>query len=262
MFSLTKKNNKLSNTNIKMANYSTNDSYLFSKIEKLLEYEKYEEAIKTLEDEVNNKPNYADSYYFLGKIYEIAEFDGGKYYQKMESNYNKYLELAPNGRYADKANLKIAQYYVSIGLKNQDIAILDRALIILNRLNQSNKDVKMALGAIYLNKQNYDKAISEFEKSAGLEPNELIIKYNSLGYAYIKNGDFKNARKVLEIAAIIDSGNKFVHNNLGHVYFKQGEFGLAKKSFENAIKIDPTYEKAKANLIDTEAELKIRAANE
>lgn len=244
-------------------NYSTiNNSNLFNKIEILVNKEDYNQAIKLLEDEIKTHPNTPDSYYLLGKIYESVEFENGKYYQKMDYYYNKYLTLAPKGEFADKASLKIAQYYISIGLKNQDVAILDKALLILNGLDKSNKDVKMALGAIYLNKQNYDKAISEFEKSAGLEPNELIIKYNSLGYAYIKNGDFKNARKVLEIAAVIDSGNKFVHNNLGHVYFKQGEFELAKKSFVNAIKIDPAYEKAIANLNDTESELKKRTANE
>jgi tetratricopeptide (TPR) repeat protein len=58
----------------------------------------------------------------------------------------------------------------------------------------------MAFGAIYLDKNNFQQAITEFENSANLEPDELRVKYNSLGLAYIKTGRYGNAEKALTIA--------------------------------------------------------------
>jgi tetratricopeptide (TPR) repeat protein len=113
----------------------------------------------------------------------------------------------------------------------------------------------MALGAIYLDKQNYSEAITQFESSANLPPDELKIKYNSLGLAYIKKGLYAKAEKVLEIAVIIEPDNKFAHNNLGFAYSRLGKINDAKKHFKIALQLDPMYDNAQKNLIFTEKEL-------
>jgi len=104
------------------------------------------------------------------------------------------------------------------------------------------------LGAIYLDKRNYDQAIIEFEKSANLPPSELKIKYNSLGLAYIKKGAYGKAERILEIAVKIDPRDKYAHNNLGFVYATQGKLLNARAQFIEALKIDPSYKNAEKNL--------------
>ena len=167
----------------------------------------------------------------------------------------------PNGRYVNHAKLKAAQYFVSIGLMKQNPSYIDKAEKYLLSLDQTDGKVKMALGAIYLDKQNYDQAILEFEKSANLPPSELKIKYNSLGLAYIKKGLYDKAEKVLEIAIKIEPNDKFAHNNLGFAYAQQNKFDEAIIHFKGALNIDPSYNNAKKNLLYVEKELSKKPRN-
>ena len=118
----------------------------------------------------------------------------------------------------------------------------------LKSLDQNNNDVRMVLGAIYLDRANFSQAIAEFEKSANLQPNELRLKYNSLGLAYIKTRKYGNAENVLKIAIQIEPDNKFAHNNLGFVYLQLRKFKEAKLEFQEALKVDPNYKNAQDNL--------------
>lgn len=104
------------------------------------------------------------------------------------------------------------------------------------------------MGAIYLDKQNYDQAITVFEKSTNLPPSELKLKYNSLGLAYIKKGSYAKAEKILEIAVRISPKDKYARNNLGFVYVQQGKLKEAKHQFAEAVELDPSYKNAVENL--------------
>lgn len=208
----------------------------------------FEIAIDELNEEIKKYQDHAQAYFLLGKIYEDKDFSGKKYYSKMLSNYKKYIELKPKGKRIDYAKLRVAQYYIREGLTQQNIEYLSDAEILLKSLDQNNNDVKMSLGAIYLDKQNYDQAIAMFEKSANLEPSELKLKYNSLGLAYIKKKEYAKAGRVLEIAIKIDSKDKYAHNNLGFIYAQQGKLKDAKDHFSKALTIDPSYKNAAQNL--------------
>lgn len=205
-------------------------------------------AINELNADLERNPNHAQSYFLLGKIYEDATFPDGKYFSKMVNNYEKYIELRPHGLRVEYAKLKSAQYFISIGLMQQNTEALEKAENYLITLNQDDNDVRMGLGAIYLDKKNFKQAIAEFEKSANLQPNELRLKYNSLGLAYIQTGRYGNAENVLKIAIQIEPKNKFAHNNLGFVFMRLRKFKEAESQFEEALKIDPKYKNAKDNL--------------
>ena len=208
----------------------------------------YGVAIDELNEEIKKYPDHAQAYFLLGKLYEDIEFKEGKYYSKMQSNYEKYIELKPKGKRIDYVKLRIAQHYIRIGLTQQKIELLDKAEEYLKSLDPKNSDVGMALGAIYLDKQNYDQAIAVFEKSTNLPPSELKLKYNSLGLAYIKKGHMLKLKKILEIAIKIDTQDKYAHNNLGFVYVQQGKLKEADEQFSEAVKLDPSYENAVKNL--------------
>lgn len=215
----------------------------------------FKAAIDELHEETRKDTSHAQAYFLLGYIYETIEFPEGKYYSKMIDNYEKYIELKPTGKRNRYVKMRVAQYYVQNGLKQQDIRLLDKAEKLLLSLNQLDGSVRMALGAIYLNKENYDKAILEFEKSANLPPTEIKLKYNSMGLAYIKKGLYAKARNYLEIAVKIDPRDKYAHNNLGFVYAQQGELAVAKTHFVKALELDSSYENAKKNLRWVEKEL-------
>jgi superkiller protein 3 len=215
----------------------------------------YGVAIDELKEEIKKYPNHAQAYFLLGKIYEDIEFPEGKYYSKMISNYEKYIDLKPKGKRIEYVKLKVAQYYIQVGLIQQKVEYLGKAEEYLKSLDQTNSNVKMALGAIYLDKQNYDKAIVEFEKSANLAPTELKLKYNSLGLAYIKKKSYAKAEKILNIAVKIDPDDKYAYNNLGFVYAQQGKLKEAKIHFAEALTLDPSYKNAEKNLLWVEKEI-------
>lgn len=217
----------------------------------------YGVAIEELNEEIKKYPNHAQVYFLLGKIYEDVEFKQGRYYSKMLSNYEKYIELKPNGKRIDYVKLRVAQHYIRVGLTQQDAERLDidKAEEYLKSLNQYNSDVRMALGAIYLDKENYDQAIAAFEKSINLSPSELKLKYNSLGLAYIKKGAYAKAEKILEIAVRISPKDKYARNNLGFVYVQQWKLKEAREQFDEAVKLDPSYKNAVGNLQFVENEL-------
>jgi|SRR3989304_6353296 len=219
------------------------------------EKKEYGIAIDELKEETRKYPEHAQAFFLLGKIYEDVEFKDGKYYSKMVSNYEKYIELKPEGKRIDYVKLRAAQYYIRDGLAEQNVDLLDKAEEYLKSIDQSNSDVKMALGAIYLNEQNYDQAIAEFEKSINLPPSELKLKYNSLGLAYIKKQSYAKAEKILEIAVRISPKDKYARNNLGFVYVQQGKLNEAREQFAEAVKLDRSYKNAVENLQWVENEL-------
>jgi len=221
----------------------------------------YDVAVDGLKKELEKYPNHAQAYFLLGKIYEDVKFPEGKFYSIMVSNYEKYIKLKPKGKRIDYVKLRVAQYYIQIGLRENNIEKLNKAEEYLKSLDQNSSDVKMALGAIYLDKKNYDQAIVEFEKSANLPPSELKIKYNSLGLAYIKKRAFGKAEKILEIAVKIDPKDKYAHNNLGFVYAMQGKLMNAKAQFIEALDLDPSYKNAEKNLNWVEEEINKRKDN-
>jgi tetratricopeptide (TPR) repeat protein len=198
---------------------------------------------------------HAQAYYLLGKIYEEAIFDDGVYYSKMAKNYDKYIQIKPSGKRINDAKLKAAQYYISIGLNQKEPQYLDRAEIYLKALDQSDSAVRMSLGAIYLDKQNYEQAIAAFEKTTNFSISEIKLKYNSLGLAYLKRGDYAKAANVFEIAIKINPEDKYAHNNLGVAYVKQGKLIAAQNQFLEALKLDPVYRKAQINKIWTDGEM-------
>lgn len=205
-------------------------------------------AIAELESEVKKNPLHAQAYFLAGKIFEDIDFPGGKYLSKMAVYYEKYIEQKPNGVKAEYCKLKLAQYYVKIGLNQQNAELLEKAEKYLTSLDVDNNDVRMTLGAIYLDQKNYIKAIAEFERSANLRPNELRLKYNSLGLAYIKIGSYEKAEKVLNIAVQIKPDDRFAHNNLGFTYLRLRKYKEAQSQFIAALKIDPKYKNAQDNL--------------
>ncbi len=213
-------------------------------------------AIDELNEEIRRYPRHAQAYFLLGKLYEDTEFPEGKFYSLMISNYEKYIELKPEGKRVNYAKLRVAQYFVQAGLKQRNVDFLSKAEDYLLSLDQTDSSVKMALGAIYLDEKNYDKAIIEFEKSAHLPPSDLKLKYNSLGLAYIKKESYTKAKTCLEIALKIDPSDKYAHNNLGYVYVQLGEFENARKHFSAALKIDRTYNNAHDNLKWVEEKIK------
>jgi tetratricopeptide (TPR) repeat protein len=208
----------------------------------------YIKAIHLLNIEIEKYPQHAQAYFLRGKIYEDFRFEEGKYFEKMVRNYETYFILKPTGLRVRYVKLKLAQYYVREGLKYDDDELLDKAIKYLIPLNVEDGLVKMALGAIYLHKAQYDQAIIMYESAFNLPENELKLKYTSLGLAYIKIKDYQKAEQNLKMATNLDPRNKDSYYLLGFTYMQQKKYKEAEACFIETLKLDPKYNYAKRNL--------------
>ena len=216
----------------------------------------YQRAIKCIGAEVKKNPDHAQAYFLLGKVYEDVPFADGKYFVRMQHNYEKYIALKPEGIRTEYVKLKLAQYYLREGLKTKDDVLLGKAKEYLLSLDQANGMVKMGLGAVCLNYEQYEQAVTEFEQAVTLPDDELKLKYSSLGLAYIKTQNWNKAEKSLQLAVEIDPENKYVHYMLGFTYMQENKLKEAESSLKKALKLDPKYKYAKINLRRVQKALK------
>lgn len=136
-------------------------------------------------------------------------------------------------------------------------------------------------GDVYLEKKDYDKAISFYKKALEAEPKlskadqamgivltkigrygeakgyylkavlsdpHNALAYNSLGLAYDREGDLTEAKRCFLKALELKPNSSQAHNNLGMVYGKMGENGKAIQEFEIALKLNPKSARAYTNL--------------
>lgn len=86
------------------------------------------------------------------------------------------------------------------------------------------------LGLIYSQRQEYERAISQFKKALSFKPNNISAA-NNLAVTYYLNGNFDQAvRLYRDLAA--SAGNRKIHNNLALAYFQMGQYENAMESFK------------------------------
>jgi Tfp pilus assembly protein PilF len=117
----------------------------------------------------------------------------------------------------------------------------------LKALELSHNDPRYQnnLGALYLDMQQWDKAIEYFDKAATnlmfLSPQVAIA---GKGYAYFKKMDLDSALLHYQEAIAIAPGYARAHFLLSEVYREQGKAGLELRSLERAVAVAPQYVEA------------------
>jgi len=93
-------------------------------------------------------------------------------------------------------------------------------------------------GVLCIEKGEYEKAISMFQRSAELAPN-LDKSYNNMGWAYRLMGDEERAKKMYEKAIEIDPDAELPRRMLGEILDRQGRYEEAIAVFKQALKANP-----------------------
>ena len=104
--------------------------------------------------------------------------------------------------------------------------------------DEKSADAYVNLGFIYLNKEDYDKAIKCFQKIIELEP-ENPEAYNNMGYVHEKMDMFDSAKKCYEKALELNKKDIEAIINIGHILELQGDYHSAVSQYKKAITIDP-----------------------
>lgn len=118
-----------------------------------------------------------------------------------------------------------------------------------NRMNAAEAELRKALAiepdnAMTLNYLGYmlanrgkdlPQALAMIKKAVKLNPMNYAY-LDSLGWAYFKIGDYKQAEKHLQQACMRDSTDPTVHDHLGQLYEKMGRLKEAAKQWELSLK--------------------------
>jgi len=113
------------------------------------------------------------------------------------------------------------------------------------QLNPNISDVYRNLGLAFYEKQDFDKAITYYDKALKLSPGSIDV-YNNLGALFQEKGDYREAMVWYQKALELDPDNAVACNNLGNALSQCGRDSEAIGYFRKAILLNPDYVEAHA----------------
>ena len=183
-------------------------------------------AIPPFESVVKERPDLMQSRYLLGLCYFFADrwADAATTLEPLwaqESGQLPYLYVLSNA--AHRA-----------GRKELD----DRATEQLIKLGNGTPQYHLFVGKYYLNREQYDEALTEFEAAAEGDPKFPFVHFN-MGYAHLKKQEYTLARDEFLKDAAVEPDVALNYEELGNVYWLMEDDGNAEKSYQEALKRDP-----------------------
>ena len=201
------------------------------------------EAINFQEKAVSIRPNFAAAYYQLGLLYA------------QDNRYNDSIN-AYKKAYSEDAELiqslyNLSQVYLRNG--NRDAArekmrlFEERKTVIepLNKLKgrfqRTNDQIEKArlqsnIARYYLNLNDYERAVLEYEKAIGLNP-RVVEAYNGIGIAYTMLKKYPKAIQSQEKALALNPEFANAHASLGLIYLIQENYELAMNHYRQSISL-------------------------
>ncbi|HUA15585.1 MAG TPA: tetratricopeptide repeat protein [Verrucomicrobiae bacterium] len=183
-------------------------------------------AIPPFESVVHDQPDALQPRYLLGLCYFFAErwTDAASTLEPLwaqESGQFPYLYVLSNA--AHRA-----------GRKDLD----DRATAQLIRLGDGTPEYHLFVGKYYLNLEQADQAMTEFQAAEKADPRLPFVHFN-LGLAYLKKQDYPHARQEFLKDAAVEPDLSLNYDKLGDVYWLLQDDANAERSYREALRRDP-----------------------
>lgn len=183
-------------------------------------------AIPPLEIVVHAQPDAPQPRYLLGLCYFFDErwTDAAATLEPLwdlESKQLPYLYVLSNA--AHRA-----------GRKELD----DRSTEQLIRLGNGSAQYHLFVGKYYLDRQQYDQAMTEFAAAADKDPNFPFVHFN-LGLAHLKKQEYTQARDEFLKDAALEPDVALNYQELGNTFWQMQEDENAAKNYREALKRDP-----------------------
>ena len=179
--------------------------YFENRINSLILEGKYKEALKEVDNELDDDELNRIGIYYIGKILEIQK----KYFEAIEKyTYCINNEIKECDSLSSRSNCycRIGKYNLAL----KDLEVLQDK-IGYNSQIYANKGINY----VFLNKLN--DAIKEFDKSISMEENNPFAYYNR-SVAYYRLSNFKQAKADIEKALKYDSRNEKYNEEYNRFY--------------------------------------------
>jgi TolA-binding protein len=186
-------------------------------------------ANKYLNKVVTSKEYGSQAKYYIGFMaYEGDDYDKANEYFDQVSDQDKYKEKL--SYYQADLNFKLGKFEKAIELAKSQLD---------NSNAQEKSQLSKIIGESYFNLENYSEAIPFLKAYQGTRGKWNNVDYYQLGYAYYKQNDFESA--ISEFNKIIGGDNSVAQNayyHLGESYINLGKKQEALNAFRNASQMD------------------------
>ncbi len=183
---------------------------------------KQKKSIKNIENILEENPK------LLGYDYLAVLFFSFKNYKMAAYYYSKCIKLTEDNKL----------YMSGLALCYHNLGEVKKALKLYKKLYEKYPEDANVLNnyAYFLVEYDLDlKKALELAKMAVEKKPELASYRDTLGYAYLKNGDIEKAEENLLIAYKKAPLNPDICLHMGDLYFKKGDFDKAKEYWQDAI---------------------------
>jgi tetratricopeptide (TPR) repeat protein len=202
----------------------------------LIDLNRNEEAIESLQAAIFLDPTYEEAYLNLGSIKKNTDTKAA------ESLFLKALEIDPE--YAD-AHRELGWLLNQAEPTAQAEYHLRRAI----ELKPDDSWSRVYLGNLLWKRGDTSAAISEFEGAIKLTPTWALPLW-SLANVYESQELWKEAEALYERAIAVEPHDAIAHMNFGRMLRKKGDKTRASAELRMALSIDPNYEEARKLLAE------------
>lgn len=187
------------------------------------------QATKYLNRVVNSKEYGSQAKYYIGYMaYEGDDYDTANEYFDQVSDNEKYKEKL--SYYQADLNFKLGKFEKAIELALEQLP---------SSRGVEKSELSKIIGESYFNLEKYTEAIPYLQDYEGKQGKWNNTDYYQLGYAYYKQNDFEKA--ISEFNKIIDGNNSVAQNayyHLGVSYINLDKKQEALNAFRNASEMD------------------------
>lgn len=121
-------------------------------------------------------------------------------------------------------------------------------------VNPSHYQANQYLGQIALIQQNYQAAVTYYERAIQARPNthavseQIGIAYLQMGLGFFAQQDYEGALSYYRQAMQYIPQEPVLHNNIGFTLYQVGDYEQALLGYQAAVQLDPSYARAWANM--------------
>ena len=132
--------------------------------------------------------------------------------------------------------MKIAEEYINAEQKSlvDAFPLLDLAA----KLEPKNPEVFVLMGDAFLEQNNGNKAIENYEKAAALDPKSVRATLKQ-GQLWNRSRNYEKALEFYKKAKLIDSSFAPAYRELAEIYFRAGQYKTASAQYKRYLELNP-----------------------
>ena len=192
-------------------------------------------------------PEFAAAHYQLGLLYAHEK--------RWTDAISAYRTAYQNDPALVEALYNLAQAYLRAGdaaAAREQMALFQERKAALTPLHQlrgalqrtqgttERAQVLVNIGRFYLKGGHYEKAVSEYQKAIGIDP-QSVAAYNGIGVAWTMLEEYDEAIAAQQKALELQPDFAKAHAGIGLAYFRQHKTELALKHYRQAVTLAPQF---------------------